>query len=104
MVVTQYYPTVGGFMPFAYFFVCLFLALLGTMYLAGFFLEVRFIGRLTIPQAVRSSTRQAMLFSSLLVTALALQGWDLLTWYNILMLVALLTFIELLFITRQPSR
>lgn len=101
MVVTQVDPGTGGTPAFVYFFVSLFFALLGTIYLFGYVLQTRIIGRQAVLQSVRSSTRQALLFATLLTVSLALQGWRLLTWYNALLLVALLTFIELLFITRE---
>ena len=101
MVVTQFHPQTGGEIAFAYFFSSLFLALFGTIYLGGYTLQTRIIGRLTVLQSARACTRQSWLFSTLLVLSLALQGWRLLTWYNALLLVALLTFIELLSITRE---
>lgn len=103
MVVTQVDPGTGGTSAFVYFFTSFFFALLGTIYLLGYLLQTRIIGRQTVLQSVRSSTRQALLFATLLTTSLALQGWRLLTWYNALILVALLTFIELLFITRERT-
>lgn len=103
MVVTQVDPGTGGTSAFVYFFTSFFFALLGTIYLLGYVLQTRIIGRQTVLQSVRSSTRQALLFATLLTTSLALQGWRLLTWYNALILVALLTFIELLFITRERT-
>lgn len=103
MVVTQVDPGTGGTSALVYFFTSFFFALLGTIYLLGYLLQTRIIGRQTVLQSVRSSTRQALLFATLLTTSLALQGWRLLTWYNALILVALLTFIELLFITRERT-
>lgn len=101
LVVTQYHPETGGLRAFGYFFTSLFLTLLGTIYFIGYVLQTRLIGRLTVLQSVRSCTRQALLFATLLTASLALQGWRLLTWYNAVLLIALLTFVELLFITRE---
>ena len=101
LVLTKYNPQTGGPTAFVYFFSSLFLALLGTIYLVGFVLQARLVGRLTVVQSVRAGTRQALLFATLLVVSLALQGWRLLTLYNAVLLIALLTFIELLFITRE---
>ena len=101
MVLTQYHPETSGQSAFVYFFVSMFLALFGTIYLFGYLLQVRLIGRLTVLQSARVCTRQALLFATLLTVSLALQGWRLLTWYNALLIVALLTLIELLSITRE---
>ncbi|MDD5109801.1 MAG: hypothetical protein PHI63_01120 [Patescibacteria group bacterium] len=101
MVLTQYHPNSSGSIAFVYFFASLFLALLGTIFLLSYFLQARIIGRLSALQSIRSCTRQAILLSALLVFSLALQGWRLLTWYNAVLLIALLTLIELLFITRE---
>ena len=100
-VMTHLDPVSGGAAAQGYFFSTLFLALVGTIYFVGYLLQARLIGRQPPAECARVSTRQALLFATLVCASLALQGWRLLTWYNALLLIALLTFIELLFISRQ---
>ncbi|MDO8559811.1 MAG: hypothetical protein Q7S23_02115 [bacterium] len=100
-VVTNIEPASGNPAALAYFFSTLFFSLMGTIYFGAYFLQMRLIGRQAPIQCVRASTRQAVLFTTLVCASLLLQGWRLLTWFNAVLLIALLTFIELMFISRQ---
>lgn len=89
-----------GVSAMAYFFSSLFLALAGTLYFGGYWLQVKIFGRQPPVLGARTATRQALLLTTLVVVALGLQGWRLLTWFNATILVLLLTFLELLLVAR----
>lgn len=52
-------------------------------------------------RAVATSLRQATFFSLLIVLALYLQRFELLTWWNVLVLVGIAVLLEIFFISRE---
>lgn len=100
IVVSNINPTEAGGVGFVIFYLSGFLALVGTFSLLGFFLRVWFSHEQVIFRHLGISFRQAVLFALLLIVALILQGERYLTWWNMLMLVAFLTVVEFVFISK----
>lgn len=101
LVVTGIMPETGGRLALWYFFSSLYLTLSGCIYLGAYLFQVKILGRQPPLSSVRACTRQGMLLGALVALALMLQGWRLLTWFNALILIVLLTFVELLVVTRE---
>ncbi len=97
-------PDEAGFVGFALFYISLFFALVGTFSLFGFFIRVWFTKEEVIFRHLGVATRQSFFFSILMVSALMLQGADLLTWWSVPLLVIFLTLLEFFFITRRQPR
>ncbi len=94
-------PEEAGFIGFALFYLALMFALVGTFSLIGFFMRVWFSREQVIFRHLRVSTRQALLFSILIISLLMMQGSGYLRWWSILLVVALLALIEFFFISRK---
>ncbi len=87
------------------FYVSLFLAILGTISIGGFFLRVKLHqGEVILPREVSGAFRQGFFLSFLFVGALYLQSKDLLVWWNILLLVAAVTILEFIFISYRRNK
>lgn len=96
-------PQQASWVGMTYFYLALFLAMVGTLFLFGYFLQATVTGRGAARlRAVELATRQGVLFSLLLVCVLWLQANRLLSWLNVGLLVGLLTLIEFAFISRKP--
>lgn len=87
------------------FYVSLFLAILGTISVLGFFLRVKLHKReVILPREVSGAFRQGFFLSFLFVGALYLQSKNMLVWWNIVSLVAAVTILEFIFISYRRSR
>jgi len=81
------------------FYLSLTFSLLGTLLFVGYVIRgVTNEAELPYKQ-VRVATRQAALFSALIIISLILQSQRFLTWWNLLILIILLSFVELFFIS-----
>lgn len=105
-LVVLYYinPQESGFIGFICFYLSLLFALLGTFSLLGFFIRVWFSSEQIIFKHLGVSFRQAAWFSILLTVTLILQGIKFLRWWNVLILIFLLTVLEFFFITKKPKK
>lgn len=105
-LVVLYYmnPVEAGFVGFTMFYLSLFLALIGTFSLFGFFIRVWFTKETFIFKHLGIATRQSLWFSLLLITALMLQGGGMLKWWSAILLVLFLVLLEFFFVTRKVSR
>ena len=104
MVILYINPFQAGILGFLFFYVSLLLALIGTFSLAGFLIRIILIKKEVISKLVGISFRQAILFAVLIVGLLFLQSKQLLTWWNILLLVLALTILEFFFISYRTSQ
>lgn len=95
-------PLQASWFGMCLFYTSLFLGLAGTLTLFGYFVQSS-TGRSGRVRATQVATRQGILFSVLLVSTLWLQANRLLSWFNVGLLVALLTLLEFSFISRRPS-
>jgi len=105
LVVLFYFsPGEGNSMVFLLFYLSLFLALIGTFSLMGFFGRVWFSREQVIFRYLGVSTRQALWFSILLVGTLMMQGVDFLRWWSVLLLIIFLILLEFFFLSRKVIR
>ncbi|OGF31510.1 hypothetical protein A2533_04025 [Candidatus Falkowbacteria bacterium RIFOXYD2_FULL_35_9] len=89
----------SGFLGFVFFYTSLFFALLGTFSILGYY--IRSIWRKTDLwyKQLNVSSRQALILSLLVVSALILQSQRYLQFWNLLILITLAVFFEALFLS-----
>ncbi len=97
-------PVESGALSHVLFYLSLFLALMGTFSLLGFFGRVWFSKEEVIFRHLGVSFRQAILFALFLTGLLMLQGVRFLRWWNVLLFMILLTIAEFLFLSKRPYR
>ncbi len=94
-------PQSGGLLALLLFYFSLILALLGTFSFIGYLIRI-LLNKDDLPyKHVKVASRQAVLFTILLVVALLLQSQRFLTWWNLTVLIVLLGFVELFSISYQ---
>lgn len=92
-------PATAGRAGYLLFYSSIFLATVATLSVFGFSLRRRLLtGELALRQ-VAITFRQAFWFGLLVVAALGLQARDLLTWWNLLILLVALTVLEFFFLS-----
>jgi len=96
-------PFEAGFIGYLCFYISIFFALIGTFSLLGFFIRVWFSKEPVIFRHLGVSFRQSLWFSMLLVAALILQGTNFLRWWNVLLLIIFMTFLEFFFLSKKQS-
>lgn len=96
-------PFASGFAGLASFYLSLFLALLGTFALLGFFFRRVFSHSTIAFHHISVSVRQGLFFSLVVVGGLLLRGTGLYAWWNLLLLIACFTLLEYFFLTRETS-
>lgn len=97
-------PQQIGFLGFFFFYFSLLLALFGTIFLVGFFVRFKLQkGSFKITYYLKTSFRQALFFSILIIGSVILQSQGLLTWWNIILFILILTALEFFFITKQKE-
>jgi hypothetical protein len=96
-------PEKSGIMGLVFFYASLFFALFGIIYFLSYFSHAKFFKWTSVSKNIQVSTRQSLLFSSLFIGCLILQAQNLLTWYNVLLFIVILTLVEFLFISRKKS-
>lgn len=96
-------PYNSGFVGLASFYLILFLALLGTLSLLGFFIRFIFLKKSVLFRHIGISLRQAILFSTLISFSLLLQANRLFTWWNAILLILSLALLEFFFLAREGS-
>jgi Ca2+/Na+ antiporter len=95
IIINNFDPYQGQLVVFTLFYFVLFLAVLGTFSLFGFWLRKLWNRKRGIARImVGESFRQAIIFSLALVIALILQANRLLSWWNIVLLVVIATIVE----------
>lgn len=104
LVVTLLDPQTGGLIALMLFYSSLWLAILGTLTLAGFFLRYWLEKETLIFQQVSVALRQATLLSSGATIALMLQSRRLLSLWVLLSLAIVLFVIEGFFLAGQSER
>lgn len=96
-------PGTAGALAFIFFYLSLTFALVGTFSLLGYLL--RWVkSREELPhKIVNVASRQSVLFTLLIVVALMLQSQRFLTWWNMLILVAVAGLVEMFFISYKKA-
>lgn len=99
LVIFRIDPIEAGALGFIFFYFSLALSLVGTLSLIGLLVRrILYPDELMFRQ-VAISFRQAVFFAILIIGALFLQSQRLLTWWNIIILIAALSILEFLFIS-----
>ena len=98
-------PQQADLAVFILFYAVLFLALLGTIALFGFWLRILLNRKKRLPRFMAlEAFRQALIFSLVIIIALLLQASRLLTWWNISLLALVAAFLEfVILLFRQKS-
>ena len=96
-------PFEADVMSFLFFYVSLFFSLLGTIAIIGALTRRIFIKDKMLFRQVIVSFRQAVFISFLIMLCLLLQGERLLTWWNIMLLIAAVSVIELFAISKKQK-
>jgi len=100
LIITMIDPTSSNFVVLAIFYISIFLALTGMFSVLGFISRVFILKkRLLLSRQVAVSFRQAVITALLIVTLLFLQSKAMLTWWNALLIVAIMTVVESFFIS-----
>lgn len=94
-------PFTAGFFGFFFFYSSLFLFLFGMLYAVNSSLYKRFFVTSSAYKNVQQATRRAFLLSILLVGLLLLQSFRILTWYNCILFVLIISVAEYIFISRK---
>jgi|SRR3989338_490415 len=100
LVVTSVDPTQTTSGGFFLFHAGLFLSLVGVLFISGNFLRARFSRQLDYIR-ISAAMRQAVFLSALVIGWRMLHERGLATWYNLLLLIAVLTALEFFFISRH---
>jgi len=99
IVINSIDPETTNIIGFLLFYASLFLSLVGTSAIIGFFIRFVALRRELIFRQVAVSFRQSFLFSVIIIVSLILQSFQMLTWYNALFLIAALTVFEFFLIS-----
>ena len=93
-------PNKTGLIGFVLFYFSLFLAILGTAAILGFIIRVR-LSQGPVFKQIEVAFRQGIWISLLIVGLLLLQGLSLLKWWNGVLLVLFLIFLEFFFLSSR---
>lgn len=96
-------PFETDFFGFLFFYLSLFLSLVGTISITSSIIRKIFVKNEILFRQVIISFRQAILFSILIIVCLLLQSQRLLTWWNMTFLVLALTIFELFAISKKKT-
>ncbi len=94
LVVVYLNPYTSGSLAIVFFYLSLFLSVVGTFAVVGFLIRSKFLQHELVYRQVAITFRQAVWLGILTVVTLWLQSRSLLTWYNLLFLILFLTVFE----------
>ena len=97
-------PTATNCLGFIIFYLSLFLALAGTAAVGGFFIRFKVLKHELVFNSVKTAFRQSFLFAFLIIAVLYLLAQKLFSWTNLLLLIIIISVIEFLLISYQPSK
>lgn len=103
LVIFYMNPVSSGLTAVIFFYLSLFLAMAGTFSVVGFTLRAKIFGGELIFRQVTVALRQAGWFGFLTVFSLWLQSKNLLTWYNLILLILALLIIEFFFLSTKSK-
>ena len=89
---------------FIFFYVSLFLGLLGAVALIGLLVRHMKTRNKFIVEKVIISFRQGTWLALLIVATLLLQSYHILTWWNVILLVLIASFLEFFFMSAHANR
>ncbi len=96
-------PFAGGIWALLFFYLSLFLTLIGSFSIFGLFVRLIFTKEKLVLKKVIISFRQAIWFSLLIIISLHLKSLDLLVWKNIILLILAFTLLELFFMSYKTK-
>jgi len=96
-------PDTTNWLGFVIFYLALFLALSGTTALVGFFIRFKIMKKDLAVRAAKTAFRQSFLFSFLLSAILFLLSQKLFSWFNLILLVVIISIIEFLLISSNKK-
>jgi len=99
VVLNSVNPQTTNWIGFVLFYVSLFLSVVGTTAIFGFFIRFILMRKDLVFRQVAVAFRQSFLFAIILVGSLILQSYRMLTWYNAVLLVVGLTALEFFLIS-----
>ncbi len=97
-------PETTGWLGFAFFYLSLFVSLVGTFSIFGFLVRTMFKREEVIYKKIDVSSRQSIILSLLIIISLILQSQRLMTWWNFVILVAAISLVEIFFISYRKFR
>lgn len=97
-------PQITNGLGFVMFYASLFLAISGTAAILGFFIRFWILKQKLAFYTVKIAFRQAFLFGILIVSTLMLLSRDLFSWFNLVLLILILTVLEFFLISYQANR
>jgi len=97
-------PYHSNWLGFGFFYLSLFVSLVGTFSIFGFLIRWVFKRQDIIYKQINVSSRQAIIFSLLIIISLIMQSQRLMTWWNFLILLALVSLLEIFFISFKKFR
>ena len=98
-------PTEAGMLAFSFFYLSLFLAIVGTFSVIGFLVRRAIIKNDdVIFRHVRATFRQSVIIASLVITSLILLSQNLLAWWNALLLIILFFILEGMIFSNRKYR
>ena len=92
-------PFEAGFLGFVFFYVSLAFALIGTFSILGFVFRTYIKKDDMAVKHINIASRQSFLFTLMVLLALVLQSLKYLVWWNLILLVLVLAFVELFFMS-----
>jgi len=103
-MILRFDPFQAGFLAFLIFYVCTFLALSGSIFSVSELVLAKIFKRSTTVFLIQSDIRHAIQFTVLVVTWAILKSNGLLRWWNLLLLILILTVIEFLSISLEREK
>lgn len=104
-VILNISPEGAGFLGFSFFYLSLFLAIVGTFSVIGFLIRRMILKNDDITfRHVRKTFRQSIIIAFLIVLILFLLSKKLLTWWNAPLLIILFCIIEFVIFTNRKFR
>ncbi len=97
-------PKGAGTLGLLFFYLSLFLGLLGVFSIIGFGVRYLFKRREFAYRQVKTAFRQGAMFSLLLTSSLFLQSQRLLVWWNTILFVLLLAVVEYFFLSEEERK
>ncbi len=106
MVISYLTPDIAGASGFVFFYLSLFIAIVGSTTLVGFGIRAMVHRNESVTRQASISFRQGIFVAIVAVLSLLLKDQNLFTWWNILILVLILTIIEFFFLSirRAPPQ
>ena len=104
LVIKYTNPDHSGWMGFTFFYLSLFVSLIGSLSIVGIVLRSLIKKEELIYKKIDVSSRQSIILSLLVIISLILQSQRLMTWWNFLILLVLVSLIEIFFISYRKFR